>query len=97
VLQITARRAATVLALILTLGTLSTIVAPIASAQTVASKKAEAAKIADQLEKLAERASVLTEDYNEARVKASQLDARVRNAGAELAATAAKAQSAAMR
>ncbi len=93
-LQITARRAATVLALILSLGTLSTIVAPTASAQTVASKTAEAARIAAQLEKLAQRASVLTEDYDEARVKAAELDARARNAAAEVASTESKAKSA---
>ncbi len=94
VLQKTARRAATVLALILSLGTLGTIVAPIASAQTVASKTAEANRIASQLEKLADRASVLTEDYNEARVKAAEIDARARNAASDLDATNAKANAA---
>jgi cell wall-associated NlpC family hydrolase len=94
VLQTTARRAATVLALILSLGTLSTIVATSASADTVASKKAEAERIAAQLDRLAERASVLTEDYNEARVKAAALDAKSRNAVADLKATEAKAAAA---
>ena len=90
----TARGAATVLALILSLGTLSTIVATSASADTVASKKAEATRISAELSRLAERVSVLDEDYNEARVKASDLDNRTRNAAAKLAETAAKAQSA---
>jgi peptidoglycan DL-endopeptidase CwlO len=94
VLQTTARRAATVLALILSLGTLSTIVATSASADTVASKKAEAVRIAAELDRLAERASVLDEDYNAARVKADDLAARARNAQADLARTTAKAQSA---
>jgi cell wall-associated NlpC family hydrolase len=94
VLQTTARRAATVLALILSLGTLSTIVATSASADSVASKKAEAARISAELSRLAERVSILDEDYNEARVKASDLDSRSRNAQAKVAETAAKAQSA---
>lgn len=94
VLQTTARRAATVLALIVSLGTLSPFAAHQASAQSVASKQAEAARIAAQLERLAERASVLTEDYNEARVRAAELDARARNAERDLQATEAKAQSA---
>lgn len=93
-LRTSARRAATVLALILSLGSVSTLVAPTASAQSVASKRAEAARIAAQLDKLAERASVLTEDYNEARVKASDLASRTRNAKAELAATETKTQGA---
>ncbi|MEY2474149.1 MAG: peptidoglycan DL-endopeptidase CwlO [Actinomycetota bacterium] len=93
-LQTTARRAATVLSLILSLGTLSTIVAPSASADSVASKKAEAARISAELSRLAERASILDEDYNEARVKATDLDNRARNAEAKLAETAAKTQSA---
>lgn len=92
VLRSSARRAATVLALILVLGPLSTFVATSASAQTVASKRAEAARIAAQLERLAERASILTEDYNEARVKSSTADQRSRNAAAELVATTAKAK-----
>lgn len=86
--------AATVLALILSLGALSTFVAPLASAETVASKKAEAARIAAQLDKMAERASILTEDYNEARVKSSALDQRTRNAAADLKATEDKAKAA---
>ena len=90
----TARWAASVLALILSLGTLSTIVATSASADTVASKKAEAARISAELDRLAEKASILDEDYNEARVKASDLDARTRNAQAKLAETTAKAQTA---
>jgi cell wall-associated NlpC family hydrolase len=95
VLRTTTRSVATVLALILSLGTLSTIVATSASANPVASKRAEAARIAAQLEKLAERASVLTEDYNEARVRSDDLDKRTRNAASDLAATTAKAQQAA--
>jgi hypothetical protein len=90
----TVRGAATVLALILSLGTLSTIVATSASADPVASKKAEASRISAELSRLAERVSVLDEDYNEARVKAPDLDNRTRNAAAKLAETAAKAQSA---
>ncbi len=91
----TARRATTVLALILSLGTLSTIVADTASADPVASKRQEAARIAAQLEKLSERAGILTEDYNEARVKATELDQRTRNAAADLAGATAKAKTAA--
>ncbi|HVT75814.1 MAG TPA: NlpC/P60 family protein [Acidimicrobiales bacterium] len=94
VLRSTAFRAATVLALILSLGILSTIVATSASAETVASKKAEAQRIAAQLDRLAERASILDEDYNEARVKASDLENRTRNAQVQLARTTAKAQTA---
>ena len=90
----TARGAATALALVLSLGTLSTIVATSASADTVASKKAEATRIAAELDRLAERASILAEDYNEARVKATDLDNKTRNAQADLARTTAKAQSA---
>lgn len=90
-LQTTARRAATVLALFVSLGTLSPFAAQQASAQSVASKQAEAARIAAQLDRLAERASILTEDYNEARVKASELEAKSRNAAADLKATEAKA------
>ena len=95
-LQTTARRAATVfLALTFLLGSLSSIVASTAaSAQSVASKQAEATRIAAQLEKLAERASVLTEDYNEARHRAAELDARAANAAKDLQATQAKAQTA---
>ncbi|HUR77465.1 MAG TPA: C40 family peptidase [Acidimicrobiales bacterium] len=91
-LRSTARWAAFVLALIIPLGTLSTIVAPSASADPLASKKAEATRIAAQLERLAERVSVLTEDYNEARVKADALETRTRNAETELAATASRTQ-----
>jgi cell wall-associated NlpC family hydrolase len=91
----TARWVALVLALILSLGTLSTIVATSASADPVASKKAEATRIAAQLERLSQRLSVLTEDYNEARVKAAALESRTRNAQANLAATETKAQAAA--
>jgi cell wall-associated NlpC family hydrolase len=91
----TARRATTVLALILSLGTLSTLAADTASADPVASKRQEAARIAAQLEKLSERASVLTEDYNEARVKATDLDQRARNAAADLAVATAKTKLAA--
>src|SRR5688572_9610213 len=87
VMRSTARWAALVLALIVPLGTLSTIVALPASADPVASKKAEAARIAAQLERLAQRVSILTEDYNEARVKATELDNRTRNAEAQLATT----------
>jgi cell wall-associated NlpC family hydrolase len=94
VLRSTARGAATVLALVLSLGTLSTIVATSASADTVASKQKEAARIAAELERLAERVSVLDEDYNEARVKATDLDSKTRHAQADLARTTAKAQSA---
>jgi cell wall-associated NlpC family hydrolase len=94
VLDHTTRRVATVLTLILSLGTLSTIVATSASADTVASKRAEAARIASQLDTLAERASILTEDYNEARVKAGDLEGRTRRAQADLASTAAKADAA---
>jgi cell wall-associated NlpC family hydrolase len=94
VMRSTARVAATVLTLVLSLGTLSSIVAPSASADTVASKQKEAARIAAQLDALAERVSVLDEDYNEARVKASDLDSKARNAQAKLAETTAKAQSA---
>lgn len=90
-LQTTARRAATVLALIVSLGTLSPFAAQQASAQSVASKQAEAARIAAQLEKLAERASVLTEDYNEARVRAAEIETKSRNAARDLAATEARA------
>lgn len=90
-LQTTARRAATVLALLLSLGMISTLVAPLASADPLASKKAEAERISAQLSKLAERASILDEDYNEARVRAAELDARSRNAAADLRATEAKA------
>jgi cell wall-associated NlpC family hydrolase len=90
----TARGAATVLALVLSLGTLSTIVATSASADTVASKKAEAARLSAELDRLAERASILDEDYNEARVKASDLENKTRNAQAQLARTTAKAQEA---
>lgn len=93
-LQTTARRAATVLALFVSLGTLSPFAAQQASAQSVASKQAEAAKIAAQLERLAQRASILTEDYNEARLKASELDARSRNAAKDLQATEARATTA---
>jgi peptidoglycan DL-endopeptidase CwlO len=95
VLGYTARRATTVLALIVSLGTSSTLVATTASADPVASKRQEAARIAAQLEKLAERASVITEDYNEARVKAADLDNKVRNAGRDLASAADKAKTAA--
>lgn len=91
VLQTTARRAATVLVLIVSLGTLMPLAAQQASADPLASKKAEAARIAAQLDKLAERASILTEDYNEARVKASDLEAKSRNAAADLKATEARA------
>lgn len=91
-LRSTARRAATVLALILVLGPLSTFVATSASAQTVASKQAEANRIAAQLDKLSERASILTEDYNEARLKAATADQRSRSAAADLVATTAKAK-----
>ncbi|HVT76175.1 MAG TPA: NlpC/P60 family protein [Acidimicrobiales bacterium] len=73
---------------------LSTIVAPLASADTVASKKAEAARISAELDRLAERVSILDEDYNQARVKAADLDNKTRNAQADLARTTAKAQSA---
>jgi cell wall-associated NlpC family hydrolase len=90
-----ARRAATVLTLIVSLGTLSTLVATSASADSVASKQAEAARIAAQLDQLAERASILDEDYNQARVKATDLEARTRNAAVDLAVTSAKAKSAA--
>ena len=76
------------------MGTLGALVAPSASADTVASKKAEAARLAAQLDSLAERASILTEDYNEARVKAASLEQKTRNAAAELAATTAKAKAA---
>ncbi|MEY2469628.1 MAG: peptidoglycan DL-endopeptidase CwlO [Actinomycetota bacterium] len=86
------KSAATVLALILGLGSLSTLVANQASADPVASKKAEAARISAELSRLANRAEILTEDWNEARVKSSDLDAKTRNAAADLAATAAKAQ-----
>ncbi len=95
-LQTTARRAATVLALLLSLGMISTLVAPLASADPLASKKAEAERISAQLSKLAERASILDEDYNEARVRAAELDARSRNAAADLRATEAKAAQARM-
>src|SRR5690349_8618390 len=91
----TARRVSLVLTLILSLGTSSTIVATSASADPVASKKAEATRIAAQLDRLSERLSVLTEDYNEARLKASDLENRTRNAAANLATTTAKAQTAA--
>ncbi|MDP1793232.1 MAG: NlpC/P60 family protein [Acidimicrobiales bacterium] len=93
-LQTTARRAATVLALFVSLGTLSPFAAQQASAQSVASKQAEATRIAAQLERLAERASILTEDYNEARYRAAELDARAANAAKDFAATEAKAQTA---
>jgi cell wall-associated NlpC family hydrolase len=73
---------------------LSTIVATSASADTVASKKAEAARISAELNRLAERASILDEDYNEARVKANELENKTRNAQAQLARTTAKAQQA---
>jgi cell wall-associated NlpC family hydrolase len=76
------------------LGMLSTIVATTASADTVASKKAEASRIATQLNSLAERASILDENYNEARVKAADADAKARNAAMDLASTTAKTQSA---
>jgi cell wall-associated NlpC family hydrolase len=94
VLRSTARGAATVLALVLSLGTLSTIVATSASADTVASKQKEATRIAAELDRLAERASILDEDYNEARVKASNLESKTRNAQVQLARTTAKAQEA---
>jgi cell wall-associated NlpC family hydrolase len=90
----TARRVALGLTLILSLGTSSTIVATSASADPVASKKAEATRIAAQLDSLSNRLSVLTEDYNEARVKAADLDNRTRNAAANLAATESKAKTA---
>ena len=86
--------ATTVLALILGLGSLSTIVANQASADTVASKRAEAARISAEIDRLSQRAEILTEDWNDARVKAADLDAKTRNAAADLAATAAKAQTA---
>ena len=92
--SIALKSAATVLALILGLGSLSTLVANQASADPVASKKAEAARISAELTRLATRAAVLTEDWNEARVKSADLDAKTRNAASDLAATAAKAQTA---
>ncbi len=84
--------AATVSALILGLGSLSSFVASPASADPLASKKAEAARVSAELNRLAQRASSLTEDFNEARLKSATLEARTRNAQAELAATAEKAK-----
>jgi cell wall-associated NlpC family hydrolase len=92
----TAHRVALVLALILSLGTLSTSVATSASADPVASKKAEATRIAAELDRLAEKVSILTEDFNEARVKANNLEGRTRNAAAQVAATEEKAKAAAV-
>ena len=88
------KSAATIVALILSLGSLSTLVATPASADTVASKKAEAARISAELARLSTRAEILTEDWNYARVKSADLDAKTRSAAADLAATTAKAQTA---
>ncbi|HVE94610.1 MAG TPA: NlpC/P60 family protein [Acidimicrobiales bacterium] len=90
----TTRAVASVSWLVLASIGLSVLVAAPASADPVASKRAEAAKVTRQLETLAQRASVLTEDYNEARVRAAELETRARNAVAELARIESKAAAA---
>ena len=59
--------------------------APAAAADPVAEKRAEAERLARDLEAQGERVSVLAEELNQARIRAAEVDERVRAAEVELA------------
>jgi cell wall-associated NlpC family hydrolase len=71
----------------------SVFVAP-ASADQIADKKAEAARITAQIEAQGEKVSVLAEQLNQARIRAQQVDAAVLASQAEVAKTDAQVSAA---
>lgn len=79
------RRAGVVLALALLVPTLN--LGSLAGADPLAEKRAEAARIARQLEEQSRRVSLLAEDFDEARVQVQQLDAGVARAESRVART----------
>ncbi|MCU1351477.1 MAG: hypothetical protein JWM05_686 [Acidimicrobiales bacterium] len=58
-----------------------------AAGTPIGDKKAEAARVADQLAKLSTQIEVYSEQYNDARLKMADADARVRDAQAQVART----------
>lgn len=76
----------TSLALLLSLLLGTTLVAGPAAADPIADKRAEAERIAAELETQGRRVSVLAEQLNQARIEADRLEAQVRTAEVELLA-----------
>ncbi len=80
------------LALALTVGALTPVVAGPASAQTIDDKRAEASRLQDSIDANGERISILTEDYNEARLKIDEATAGIVEAEARLDDAAAESR-----
>jgi cell wall-associated NlpC family hydrolase len=64
-----------------------------AAADPIADKRAEAARVTRELERMADRIAVLAENYNEARINASAIDARLGKAAADAKQTDQRAAS----
>ena len=90
------RRAGALLVLVALVGSITTNGAAPASAtaaDAIADKKAEAERIARQLEQQSRQVSILAEDYDAARVKIESLEAELETAAAKVAKTDAEADS----
>jgi cell wall-associated NlpC family hydrolase len=80
------------LVLVALVGSITTIgAAPAGATDAIADKKAEAERIARQLEQQSRQVSILAEDYDAARVKIESLEAELKTAEAKVAKTDAEA------
>lgn len=61
-----------------------------AAADAISDKRAEAARLSRELDKLAGKVAAVAEDYNEARVRAGAFDRRLQSAAADLKVTDAR-------
>ena len=86
------RRAGALLVLVALVGSLVTTAAPSGAADAIADKKAEAERIARQLEQQSRQVSILAEDYDAARVKIESLEVELERAAADVARTDAEAK-----
>lgn len=79
------------LGLLLAAAAVATVLAPAtAGADVIADKRAEASRLASQLEAQGRQISILAERFNQARLKAEDLAAKANKAKSDLAATEAK-------
>ena len=89
----TRRRAGALLVLVALVGSIITNgTTPALAADAIADKKAEAERIARQLEQQSRQVSILAEDYDAARVKIESLEIELQAAAADVARTDAEAK-----